>query len=151
MLFLVHFKKNVLTVFVFFSKHLNVTKILVASGAELYLKDSKHRTALETATRRGNAAASLLTDSAQVRLMQEASRKERNYQMACLWKLLQNKRATVQLGMNNNSGTVLDSTIHSVAENLNEGNTNVLMSLCESKRALVRTMTLPAPLIELIR
>ena len=127
-------------------KHLNVAKILVASGAELYLKDSKNRTVLETATRRGTAAASLLTDSAQVTFMQEASRKERNYTMVCLWKLLQNKRATVHLGMNNNS-----STIHTVAENLNEGNTNVLMSLCESKRALVRAMTLPAPLVELVR
>ncbi len=48
-------------------KHLNVATILVASGAELMLKDRKNRTVLETASWRGNDAfVQILTNSAQI-------------------------------------------------------------------------------------
>jgi len=134
-------------------KHFGVAKILVASGTELKLKDCKNRTVLETATRRGNDEfCKILTDSAQVHLMQEDSRRERNFEMVRVWKLLQLERATIRLG-----GSV-DVTIHSLALSSVMGTTTntpnnspmVLMHMCQSKRALVRAMTLPAPLIELI-
>lgn len=119
-------------------KHLNVAKILVASGTELMLKDCKNRTVLETATKRQNTEfARILTDSAQVKLMQEDSRRERNFAMVRCWKLLQSERATIKLGGTN-------MTIHAVPIGA------ALRGQCSSKRALVRAMTLPAPLIELI-
>ncbi|KAL7554995.1 hypothetical protein ACHAWF_018953 [Thalassiosira exigua] len=122
-------------------KHLDVARILVASGTELKLKDCKGRTVLETARRRGNVDfASILTDSAQVGLMQELSRKKRNFVMIRTWKLLQMERATIRLNEK-------DTTIHKVSENLGS---SMLSPLCTSKRALVQAMTLPAPLIELI-
>jgi len=122
-------------------KHINVAKILVASGTELKLKDCKNRSVLETATRRGNDELSkILTDSAQVTLMQEDSRCSRNFSMVRLWKLLQSERAMIRLG-------AMDVAIHTVAETMD---TPILRHICPSKRALVRAMTLPAPLIELI-
>lgn len=139
-------------------KNLDVAKILVASGAELKLKDCKNRTVLETATRRGNEEfADVLTDDAQVRLMREDSRRERNFVMVRAWKLLQSERATVRLLGGK------EATVHEVARNFAETMaasssandtvatpTSLLRQLCPSKRALVRAMTLPAPLIELI-
>ncbi len=125
-------------------KHLHVAKILVASGAELKLKDCKNRTVLETASRRGNDAfVRILTDSAQIRLMQDESRKERNADLASLWELLQLGHATIQLGTTN-------MTIHDVADSGAMGSGYHLKQLCQSKRALVLAMTLPAPLLELI-
>ena len=123
-------------------KNINVAKIIVASGCELKLKDCKNRTVLETASRRGNAEfVKILTDDAQVKLMQEDSRKyARNFSMVRVWNLLQSERATIKLGG-------IDVTIHTVAEKMN---TPLFRHVCPSKRALVRAMTLPAPLIELI-
>ncbi|KAL9189084.1 hypothetical protein ACHAXT_011574 [Thalassiosira profunda] len=122
-------------------KHLEVARILVASGTELKLKDVKNRTVLETATRRGNAEfAEVLTDAAQVRLMQEDARRERNFEMVRVWRLFQSERATVRLGR-------LDVGVRMVAENLE---TPSLERVCPSKRVLIRAMTLPAPVMELI-
>jgi len=122
-------------------KHIEVAKILVASGTELKLKDCKNRSVLETAMRRGNDEfIKILKDNAQVTLMQEASRFVRNFSMVRVWKLLQSERATIKLGG-------VDVTIHTVANNMD---TPILRHVCPSKRALVRAMTLPAPLIELI-
>lgn len=136
-------------------KHLNVAKILVASGTELKLKDCKNRTVLETAARRGNEEfAKILTDDAQVRLMQKDSRRERNFAMVRVWKLLQSERAKIRL-----SGGV-DVTIHTVAETMllpPATPTAIVPSVallrqnfCPSKQVLINAMTLPAPLIELI-
>lgn len=105
--------------------------------------DRKNRTVLETATRRGHEAfVQILTDSAQIRLMQEESRRERSFEMARIWKLLQLEMATVQLGTTH-------ITIHDAADCF-MGRDNNLKQLCHSKRALVLAMTLPAPLVELI-
>ena len=129
-------------------KHLHVAKILVASGAELKLKDSKNRTVLETAKRRGHEAfVDILTDSSQVRLMQDESCRERNVEISRIWRLLQQELATIQLG-------TVNLTIHDVADRLtecsNSSTSNPLMLLRQSEGALVLAMTLPAPLTELI-
>jgi hypothetical protein len=125
-------------------KHLHVAKILVASGAELKFRDGKNRTVLETASRKGNDEfVRILTDSAQIRLMQDESRKERNFEVTRLWKLLQLEHATIQLGTTN-------VTIHNVVDSCVMGSGCHLRQLCKSKRALVLAMTLPAPLLELI-
>ncbi|KAL3801098.1 hypothetical protein HJC23_002391 [Cyclotella cryptica] len=121
--------------------HLDVARILVASGTELMLKDNKNRTVLETSQKRGlSDFAEILTSSAQVRLMQEESRKMRNFCMVCIWTLLQSERAKVKI-LNT------EMTVHQVAENLDNP---IFQQLCPSKRALVRSMTMPAPVMELI-
>lgn len=141
-------------------KHLDVAKILVAAGCELKLKDSKQRTVLETAARRGSEEfVKILTDTAQVQLMQEDSRVERNFTMVRVWKLLQLERATIRLAAHGGgpSGAEhcnVDMTIHALGDRLkaetSRTSTVVLSSMCRSKQALVRAMTLPAPLIELV-
>ena len=93
-------------------------------------------------SKRGNDAfAEILTDAAQVRLMQADSRKERNFSMVRVWKLLQSERAMIRLGG-------MDMPIHNVTGNL--GSTTLMQHANNSKRALMQSMTLPAPLIELI-
>ncbi len=122
-------------------KNLEVAKILVAAGTELKLKDCKNRTVLETATRRGNTDfARILTDDAQIRLVKEEARRERNFCMIRLWHLLNWERATIRVPPNY-------LMVHSLAEDLDNP---ALQHLCPSKRALVRAMTMPAPVIELI-
>ncbi len=122
-------------------KNLEVAKILVAAGTELKLKDCKNRTVLETATRRGNADfARILTDDAQIRLVKEEARRERNFCMIRLWHLLNWERASIR-------APPINLMVHSLAEDLNNP---ALQHLCPSKRALVRAMTMPAPVIELI-
>ena len=122
-------------------KNLEVAKILVAAGSELRLKDGKNRTVLETATRRGNTDfARLLTDKSQVRLIKEETRRERNFCMIRLSHLLNWERATIRI-------LPRKMTVHEVTEDLSNP---ILQFLCPSKRTLVRAMTLPAPVIELI-
>lgn len=122
-------------------RHLDVARILVASGTELMLKDNKNRTVLETCEKRGlTDFVEILTSSAQVRLMQEDSRKIRNFCMVRLWTLLQLERAHIKIFNT-------EMTVHKVAENLDNP---IFRQLCPSKRALVRSMTMPAPVMELI-
>ncbi|KAL7522196.1 hypothetical protein ACHAWX_006884 [Stephanocyclus meneghinianus] len=122
-------------------RHLDVARILVASGTELMLRDNKNRTVLETCEKRGlTEFVEILTSSAQVRLMQEDSRKIRNFCMVRLWTLLQLERAHIKIFNT-------EMTVHKVAENLDNP---IFRQLCPSKRALVRSMTMPAPVMELI-
>ena len=127
-------------------KHLEVAKILVSSGAELKHKDNKSRTVLDTAKRTGLPEfEEILTDKAQVRFMQENSRIVRNFSMICIWNLLQSERAYVKLRLSKTHCGA--TTVHKIAENLASP---ILDNLCSSKQALVRAMTMPAPVIELI-
>eukprot|EP00986_Skeletonema_menzelii_P017871 scaffold22492_cov138-Skeletonema_menzelii.AAC.32 len=122
-------------------KNLEVAKILVAAGTELKLKDCKKRTVLETATRRGNTDfARILTDDAQIRLMKEEARRERSFCIIRLWHLLNWERATIRVPPNY-------LMVHKLAEDLHNP---ALKHLCPSKQTLVRAMTMPAPVIELI-
>ena len=122
-------------------RHLSVAKILVAYGTELMLKDGKGHTVLETAIRKGrHDFAKVLTGPAQLMLMKEESRRERSFDMVRVWSLLQWERAHIRI-------CALNMTVHKVTENMDAP---VLRQLPASKRALIRAMTLPAPLIELI-
>ena len=122
-------------------KHFAVAKILVASGTELMLRDCKDRTVFETATKRGlEDFANILTATSQIKLMKEEARRERNFCMVQVWNLLQWERATIRI-------CSMNFTIHKVAENLENP---ILRQLPASKRTLIKAMTLPAPVIELI-
>ena len=65
--------------------------------------------------------------------------------MICIWNLLQSERARVKLRLSKTQ--YAETTIHKVADDLANP---VLDNLCTSKRALVRAMTMPAPVMELI-
>ena len=123
-------------------RHLEVVKLLVAAGAELNMKDSKNRTVLETAKRREfSDFEEILTDETQVKLMQQDSRKIRNFLMVRSWNLLQSERATLKIPNED------DISIHQIAGNLNH---RAIKNVCPSKQALFRTWTMPAPVMELI-
>lgn len=116
--------------------HVNVVRVLVTEGCEIWIRDSRGRTAKDMAVRKNaKELAKLLDPDVQVNLMQRKARIQRNHTMIQMWTLLQQERAHVPLMHNNVS-------IHEVGKDL-------LMSK-GSRSALIRTMTLPAPLVELV-
>jgi ankyrin repeat protein len=115
--------------------HVNVVRALVTAGCELCVRDSRGRTAKDMAVRRNlSELCKLLDPDVQVNLMQRKNRVQRNFTMAQLWTLLQQERAHVPLmGCN--------VSIHNVTE-------EPLSFKPQSFTALVRTMALPALLLE---
>jgi ankyrin repeat protein len=119
-------------------EHVSVVQVLVTSGCELQMKDSRGRTARDVATRRSSKTVlRLLEPPKQVELMQRKSRVERSYLMAKMWNLLQQDRASVYF-----SGR--DVSIHQVYGKEAAGT----VQRTNSSLALIRTMTLPAPMVE---
>jgi ankyrin repeat protein len=126
-------------------EHIGVVQVLVAAGCELMIKDSRGRTVRQVALQRRNADGTssektmelllLLDPNTQIRLMQKKARVQRNYQMAQLWALLQHERATLPTG----------TSIHEVTIG-----SPVLTDMPKSQASLIRAMTLPAPMLELI-
>jgi len=116
--------------------HVNVVRVLVTCGCEIWIRDSRGRTAKDMAIRKNvKELAKLLDPDVQVDLMRRKARVQRNHAMIQMWSLLQQERAHVPLMHRNVS-------IHEVGKDLllNKG----------SLSALIRTMTLPAPLVELV-
>ncbi|KAI2492633.1 hypothetical protein MHU86_21909 [Fragilaria crotonensis] len=121
-------------------EHVNVVQVLVGFGCELFIRDSRGRTATDVATRENRKdLLRLLEPAKQIELMQRKSRVERNYIMASMWVLLQQDRASVCTANGNIS-------LHDVSESYDAG--SLKLAACE--KTLVRTMTLPAPMVELI-
>jgi ankyrin repeat protein len=117
--------------------HAEVVQVLLTAGCELSIRDSRGRTARDTAKRRQNfALMQLLDPDVQLHLMQMSIRKVRNLEMLKLWTLLQQERAHVPL-------------MHSVRVSIHHVHKYLRINK-GSKSALIRTMTLPAPLVELI-
>ena len=121
-------------------EHVNVVHVLVGFGCELFIRDSRGRTAADVATRENRKdLLRLLEPAKQIELMQRKSRVERNYVMASMWVLLQQDRASICTA----NGSI---SIHDVSEHYDAG--SFKLSACE--KTLVRTMTLPAPMVELV-
>jgi ankyrin repeat protein len=132
--------------------HLSVAKILVGAGCELRHRDNRARTAQhiairrlrhaeqdgEDATEEASEMVRILTPESQVTLMRQAERMDRNFVMVKLWTLLQQERAFFP-------GPMGDVSIHEVAER-----TDVWEETSKSSSALLATMTLPEPMVELI-
>lgn len=117
--------------------HAEVVQVLLTAGCELSIRDSRGRTARDIAKRRQNfALMQLLDPDVQLHLMQMSIRKVRNLEMLKLWTLLQQERAHVPL-------------MHSVRVSIHHVHKYLRINK-GSKSALIRTMTLPAPLVELI-
>jgi ankyrin repeat protein len=121
-------------------EHVNVAKALVSYGCELFIKDSRGCTAKSVAMRKNSQdLLSLLHPAKQVQLMQEKSRVERNYTMIRMYLLLQQERAFVLTS----TGTTPIHQVHFVNERPIYYGSSCMV-------ALIRTMMLPAPMVELI-
>jgi len=119
--------------------HVQVAKVLVAAGCQLFLKDNLKRTARDTAQRKSfPELMELLRPSIQVQLMKRDVRIDRNHIMIQVWNLLQQERATLPF----EDGCI---SIHQVAD---MDNSRALTLVETTETALIRTMTLPAPLVE---
>jgi ankyrin repeat protein len=127
--------------------NLSVAKILVGAGCELRHRDNRARTAMHIAIRRlrhaeqnGEATQEasellrILSPESQVTLMRQAERCDRSFVMVKLWTLLQQERAFFG-----------DVSIHEVAERR-----DIWEEISKSTSALLATMTLPEPMVELI-
>lgn len=74
-------------------QHEAVVDVLVTAGAEMFVQDSRGRTARDTAQKRNNKnIIAMLQSCQQVRLMQVEARKERNHLMVKLYELYNRKR-----------------------------------------------------------
>lgn len=123
-------------------EHISVVRVLVTFGCELYMKDSRGRAARDVATRKNSKALlKLLEPSKQIELMQRKSRVERNHVIAQMWTLLQQDRASVYTRNGNLSFCL---SIHDMFAN--EKAVSIGTPDCEM--ALLRTLALPAPMVE---
>jgi hypothetical protein len=135
--------------------HVNVVRLLVSSGCELWIKDSRGRTARDVLRRRYDSLQSsqpnrasvyksvlgYLDSNVQRYLMRCEARKTRSRDMMLYWKLLQDNRAVPAMPHNNVSlATVLATDPHTLPYPFG----------LVSTQALLRTMRLPAALVELI-
>jgi uncharacterized protein len=152
--------------------HYDVVKVLVTAGCELYRQDSRGRTAREVvASRMGRSTNSrnsvtststsnnidsnkkdmdlmeLLDPTIQLDLMQRSASNSRNFDIVKLWNLLQCERAVIPI---DDDCTV---SIHFVDEVLLGRHSSVrqyglpYQFRSSRKQALLRTMTLPIPLV----
>ena len=74
-------------------QHEAVVSVLLTAGAEMFVTDSRGRTARDTAQKRHNKnITAMLKSSRQVRLMQTEARIQRSYLMTALYELNSQKR-----------------------------------------------------------
>lgn len=138
----------------------DVCRVLVSAGCELWVQDSRGRTAREVAQRRDMKDLVPLIDSnVQLDLMQRRQRVHRNYVLVYLWNLLQQERAMIPLYNGGEESIVSQAsrqvTIHQMMQELQNSKkwSPTVPSQClssKSTQALLRTMGLPFPLVELI-
>lgn len=130
--------------------HAEIAQVLIAAGSELMFRDSHGRTAQETAIRKGfTGLMDFITPQAQISLMKHDVMVERRHFMLMMWKLLQQKRASVNVFVTSSeSGKRCGSkTIHELSANLHGP---LLECMSTSRRALVLSMMLPMPLLGVI-
>lgn len=154
--------------------HIDVVKVLVTGGCELYRKDSRGRTAREvvasrvgrnndnrndtrdtmttssstTSKQKLSYMLELLDPTVQIDLMQRAALQSRNFDVVKMWCLLQRERAFVPID------DMYSTSIHKI-EDVFQGRHPSVQQYglpyylrTQSKQALVRTMTLPLPLVQ---
>ncbi len=135
-------------------QHLETVKVLVRAGAELFVKDARGRTARDIALHRHSAHRQrndsnlptsapevirklmlLLDATVQVDLMRLQARKDRSWAWIRTWSLLQQDRARLR-GAD-------DVPLHTAIEMVQQRR-----SFSLSTMAWIRTMALPAPLVQ---
>jgi ankyrin repeat protein len=124
--------------------HMDVVKVLVTAGCELWVRDARGRTAREVAQRRElEDIAFMLDPLVQIAMMRQEARSQRSIALMNMWTLLQQERATIRLEQGHNA------TIHKLVPLLERHDLPYHLSQSTTV-ALLRTMTLPAPLVEAI-
>jgi ankyrin repeat protein len=124
--------------------HMDVVKVLVTAGCELWVRDARGRTAREVAQRRElEDMAFMLDPLVQIAMMRQEARSQRSIALVNMWTLLQQERATIRLEQGRNA------TIHQLVPLLERHDLPYHLSQSTTV-ALLRTMTLPAPLVEAI-
>lgn len=123
--------------------NVEVVRVLVTSGCELSVRDSRGRTAQEVAVQKNQKGlADLLDPAVQIGLMRRRARHLRNFEIIRCWHLLHQERATIPF---------LDHVlgIHDVNAFLREPYLPYPFN-SSSTQALLRTMALSEPLVRTI-
>jgi len=139
--------------------HTQVARVLVTAGCELWVRDTRGRTAKDIALRRSRSSSinhnnkelqRLLDSEVQIHLMQLKSRRVRNYEIIRHWYLLHNNRALVAANSNGHHGQSMRLGIHEVQPLLANKPHDVMPYhfTVPSTQALLRTMALPAALVQ---
>lgn len=126
---------------------IDVARVLVTAGCELSVKDSRGRTAQELAVRKNQKELfDILDPAVQVGLMRKRARRLRNFEVIRTWRLLQQERAVIPV-----VGEEIQSPlgIHDVNAYLGNALPQYPYSV-RSTQFLLRTMTLPEPLVRTI-
>ena len=99
--------------------NVDVARILIMAGCELWVKDTRGRTTREVAQQHDmKELVAILDSNVQLDSMQREQRKKRNYDMALLWNLLQQERALIPLHTNNDILHPRQVTIHQIEKEL---------------------------------
>lgn len=148
--------------------HVDVVRILVTAGCELCVRDSRGRTAQRIAQRRNHNSTSnnsnssnndttatqhlleLLDPSVQVLCMQRAAAARRNFDMIRLWRLLQANRASVILDEYRQHTASIHTIPQMMRQHNSRNNINSNGNSNSSTHALLRCLTLPAPLVQAV-
>jgi len=122
--------------------NVDVVRVLVTAGCDIWIKDNRGRNARTFARRGGDKAIVALIDSTvQVDLMRRQAARERSFEMIRIWHLLQQERASIPTTA---TGEQLSRvSIHEIDDYIGE-------FPLQWTQALLRTMKLPAPLVETI-
>ena len=144
--------------------HLETVRVLVTAGCEVCVTDSRGRSAQQIIARRRRSSAGagggtvgnkelmdLLDPVVQIDLLRQQAAQQRNFDMIKLWHLLQTNRATV---IDNDTGCgsigIHDISASALSSSNQQQQQQPLFQSCPSTQALLRTMVLPAPLVESI-
>lgn len=127
--------------------NIDVARVLVTAGCELSVRDSRGRTAQELAVHKNQKClVEILDPAVQIGLMRTRARHSRNFEIVRIWHLLQQERASIPI-----FDSVKQSPlgVHNVKTFLSKSLLPYPIAH-SSTLALVRTMTLPEPLVRTI-
>jgi len=134
-------------------RKIDVARVLLTAGCELFLRDQRKRTARDLMMRHLKTARDdearkesteilkILEPTKQVEFMQMKSRMPRNYMIIKMWNLLQQERASIPVSLAKYGFEYV--SVHEISRDKDT-------IFASSDTALLRTMTLPAPLVGLI-
>lgn len=125
--------------------HSDIALALMTHGAELSMKDIHGRSAVSFAERNVNMSSisPFLTIDAQLYFMRKHEACQRSFMFIKMWKLFNENRASI-CAVSNSAGRKVRMTCNDMHDE------SKLSQISEKKQVMVRTMTLPLPLVGLI-
>lgn len=123
--------------------HSDIAIALMTHGAELSIKDNHGRSAVSFAERNVNMSTMvpILTIDAQLYFMRKHEACQRSFMFIKMWKLFNENRASISANSEGRRVSVTSNHTH---------DESILSQISETKQVMVRTMTLPVPLVGLI-